>query len=121
MIGQPLARGDVFWPLFKGCLITTISMVLVMYVLHFISPRGVMMFFGVLSFLLISLKEELVRWGMHSKFAQLQYKRRFILIATGGEIARLRRELKKTADQSVEIVAELSLEETPVTDRAPAP
>jgi len=86
-------RRDVFWPLFKGCLITTISLVLVMYSLHFVSPRVVMMFFGVISFTLVYLKEELVRWGLRSKFAQLQYKRRFILIATGGEIVRLRREL----------------------------
>jgi hypothetical protein len=107
-------RVDIFWPLFKGCLITTISLVLIMYALHFVSPRVVMMFFGVISFTLVYLKEELVRWGLRSKFAQLQYKRRFILIATGSEIVRLRRELKKKADQSVEIVAELSLGETPV-------
>jgi len=107
-------RWDVFWPLFKGCLITTIGLVLFMYALHFVSPRVVMMFFGVISFTLVCLKEELVRWGLRSKFAQMQYKRRFILIATGSEIARLRHELKKKADQSVEIVAELSLGETPV-------
>jgi FlaA1/EpsC-like NDP-sugar epimerase len=108
------SRRDILWPLFKGCSITTIGLVLVMYVFHIVSPRGVMVFFGSISFSLVYLKEELVRWALHSKFAQLQYKRRFILIATGSEIVRLRRELKKKADQSVEIVTELSLGETPV-------
>ena len=112
-------RRDIFWPLFKGCLITTTGLVLVMYILHFVSPRVVMMFFGAISFTLVYLKEELVRWALHSKFAQLQYKRRFILIATGGEMARLRQELKKKADPSVEFVAELSLGEAPVQRLVP--
>jgi exopolysaccharide biosynthesis polyprenyl glycosylphosphotransferase len=77
-----------------------------------------MMFFGAISFTLVYLKEELVRWALRSKFAQLQYQRRFILIATGGEMARLRRELKERADPTVEIVAELSLEEVPVQQLA---
>jgi len=74
-------RRDILWPLFKGCLITTIGLVLIMYALHFVSPRVVMMFFGAISFTLVYLKEELVRWALRSKFAQLQYQRRFILIA----------------------------------------
>ena len=111
-------RRDVLWPLFKGCSITTIGLVLVMYVFRFVSPRVVMAFFGCISFILVYLKEELVRWALRSKFAQLQYKRRFILIATGSEIVRLRRELKERADPSVEIVAELSLGETPLQQLA---
>jgi FlaA1/EpsC-like NDP-sugar epimerase len=82
-------RRDILWPLFKGCFITTIGLVLVMYVLHFVSPRVVMMFFGVISFTLVYLKEELVRWALRSKFGQSQYQRRFILIGTRNEIARL--------------------------------
>jgi exopolysaccharide biosynthesis polyprenyl glycosylphosphotransferase len=112
------SRRDILWPLFKGCSITTIGLVLVMYVFHIISPRGVMVFFGSISFSLVYLKEELVRWALHSKFAQLQYKRRFILIATGSEIVRLRRELKERADPSVEIAAELSLDEAPLQQLA---
>ncbi len=111
-------RRDILWPLFKGCSITTIGLVLVMYVFRFVSPRVVMAFFGCISFILVYLKEELVRWALRSKFAQLQYKRRFILIATGSEIVRLRRELKERADPSVEIVAELSLGETPLQQLA---
>ena len=111
-------RRDILWPLFKGCSITTIGLVLAMYVFHIISPRGVMIFFGIVSFCLVCLKEEMVRWALRSKFAQLQYKRRFILIAVGGEIERLRRELKQQADPSVEIVAELSLGEAPLQQLA---
>jgi exopolysaccharide biosynthesis polyprenyl glycosylphosphotransferase len=111
-------RRDVLWPLFKGCLITTIGLVLVMYALHFISPRVVMVFFGAISFTLVYLKEELVRWALLSKFGQSQYQRRFLLIGTHAEIVRLRRELKERSDKSVEVVGELSLGETPVQQLA---
>src|ERR1039458_8456463 len=89
------SRRDILWPLFKGCLIMTIGMVLVMYVLHFVSPRVVMAFFGAISFTLIYLKEELMRLALRSKFGQSQYQRRFLLIGTHAEIVRLRRELKE--------------------------
>ncbi len=108
------SRWDVIWPLFKGCLITTIGLVLVMYTLHFVSPRVVMVFFGAISFTLVYLKEEMIRWALRSKLGQLQYQRRFILLGTGTEIVRLRRELKVKLADGVEVVGELSLGETPV-------
>jgi len=102
-------RRAVIWPLLRGCSIITIGLVVIMYAIRFVSPRGVMLLFGVISFSLVYLKEELLRLALRSKFAQSQYKRRFILIATGDEIVRLRRELKQRSDETVEIVAELSL------------
>jgi len=111
-------RRDIFWPLFKGCFITTIGLVLVMYILHFVSPRVLMMFFGVTSFTLVYLKEELVRWALRSKFGQSQYQRRFILIGTRNEIARLKRELSEERDPGIEVVGELNLGETPVQQLA---
>ncbi len=105
---------EIIWPLFKGCLITTVGLVLIMYALHFISPRVVMAFFGVISFTLVYLKEELVRWALRSKLGQSQYQRRFLLVGTQVEILRLRRELNERRDASVAVVGELSLGETPV-------
>jgi exopolysaccharide biosynthesis polyprenyl glycosylphosphotransferase len=107
-------RWAIIWPLFKGCIITTVGLVLVMYALNFVSPRAVMAFFGVISFTLVYLKEELVRWALRSKFGQSQYQRRFLLVGTHAEIARLRRELKERLDEGVTVVGELSLGETPV-------
>jgi exopolysaccharide biosynthesis polyprenyl glycosylphosphotransferase len=107
-------RRDMLWSLLKGCIITTIGLVLIMYTLHFVSPRVVMIFFGVISFTLVYLKEELVRWALRSKFGQSQYQRRFILIGTRNEITRLKRELKGKMNASIEVVGELSLGETPV-------
>ena len=107
-------RWAVLWPLFKGCLITTIGLVVAMYVFHFVTPRGMMAFFGVISFSVVYLKEELVRGVLHSKLAQSQYKRRFVLVGTEREIARMRQELKQHTGEGVEVMAEFNLIETPV-------
>ena len=108
------SRLGAMWPLFKGCLITTLGLVLAMYVLHFVTPRVMMVFFGVISFGLVSAKEELVRWVMRSQMAQAQSKRRFILVGTEREIVRMRKDLLHHTSEGVEIAAELNLVETPV-------
>src|ERR1700690_1644219 len=107
-------RLGFLWPLFKGCIIMTMGLVLVMYALRFISPRLVMALFGGISFSLVWLKEELVRWALRSKLGQFQYKRHFILVGTEREIAKMRRELTERTDETIEGVAELNLIETPV-------
>ncbi len=107
-------RRAVLWPLFKGCLITAIGLVLAMYVFHFVTPRSMMIFFGVISFSVVYLKEEMVRGVLHSKLAQSQYKRRFVLVGTEREIARMRQELKQHTGEGVEVMAEFNLIETPV-------
>ena len=107
-------RGSVIWPLFKGCIITSIGLVLVMWAFQFVTPRGMIVFFGVISFSLVYLKEEVVRWSMQSRFARSQNKRRFILVGTAREIARMRQELKSHKVEGVEVIDELNLVETPV-------
>src|SRR5450432_3013598 len=107
-------RRAILWPLFRGCLITTVGLVLITYVLHLTVPRGVTIFFGFISFALVYTKEEMLRHAFKSRLAQIQYKRHFVLVGTAREIARMRRELEERADESTEIVAELDLIETPV-------
>ena len=46
----------------------------------------------------------MLRLASKSKFAQSQYKRRFILVGTEKEIAPLRQELQHRADDGIEIV-----------------
>jgi exopolysaccharide biosynthesis polyprenyl glycosylphosphotransferase len=107
-------RWVLIWSLFKGCVITSIGLVLVMWAFRFVTPRGMIVFFGVISFSLVYLKEELVRWSLQSQLAQSQFRRRFVLVGTEREIIRMRQELKQHAGDSVEIMAELDLIETPV-------
>lgn len=107
-------RIELLWPLFKGCVVITVGLMLTVYVFHLIVARGIFIVFGCLGFCMVYLKEELVRLVLRSKLAQSQYKRRFIIVGAQREIARMRKELSERSDDSVEIVAELNLLETPV-------
>jgi exopolysaccharide biosynthesis polyprenyl glycosylphosphotransferase len=103
------------WMLFKGCFFTTLVVVLTMF--FFKMPpvsRGVVIWFGFISFVLVFIKEELVRWAAGSKMAQAQYRRRVILVGSREETARMEAELNAKSEEEVEILAQLDLAEAPV-------
>jgi len=101
--------------LFKGCFFTTLGLVLTMYLFK-IPPvaRGVVVWFGFISFGLVFLKEEMFRHMVRTQLAQAQYRRRVLLVGTDDETARMERELKAKSEQEVEILGRLDLNEAPV-------
>jgi exopolysaccharide biosynthesis polyprenyl glycosylphosphotransferase len=106
----PLApRRAIVWPLFKGCLITSISMVLAIFIFHLTMSRSVTAFFGIISFALIYGKEEVLRMALKSKFAQMQYKRRFMLVGSANELEKMCRNLEGRRDDTIAIVAQFDL------------
>jgi exopolysaccharide biosynthesis polyprenyl glycosylphosphotransferase len=105
------ARPAMLWSLTKGCFIVTIGLVLVIYALNLVVPRGVMTFFGILGFCLVWAKEELMRVVLSSRVAKSQYLRRIIVAGTPAEIIRLRRMLLERAADSVEVAAEFNIAE----------
>ena len=104
-------RHATLWPLFKGCTLTTIVLILATFLFQkdLIPSRIVMTFFGLISFALIYGKEELLRLTFKSRFAQGQYKRRFILVGTETETARMCQELEGRKDETVAIIAQFNL------------
>jgi exopolysaccharide biosynthesis polyprenyl glycosylphosphotransferase len=109
-------RGDFLWPLIKGCLLTTVGLAVTTYAFHMntIVPRGMTTFFCCISFLAVWLKEELVRLVLLSNVAQSQLQRRFILVGSEKEIARMRAELETRNDESVAIIAQFDLTANPL-------
>jgi exopolysaccharide biosynthesis polyprenyl glycosylphosphotransferase len=107
-------RRAILWPLFKGCALITIGLVLALYALHLTIPRWVMVWFGCLSFALVYLKEEILCSVYKSKLAQSQYKRRFILVGASNEVARMRHQLETQADEGIKIVDEFDFIEAPL-------
>ncbi len=103
------ARRGMLWQLFKSCLIVTVGLIIVIFFLRLELARAVAILFGVISFCLILLKEELVRVGLRSKFAQAQLQRRFILVGTPVETSRIRTELMTTSENGMAVLAELDL------------
>jgi exopolysaccharide biosynthesis polyprenyl glycosylphosphotransferase len=106
-------RGQMIWQLAKSCSLSTIGLVLTVYILKRESARGVVILFGFFSFALIFLKEELVRWAYQSKLGQAQFKRRVILVGTAEDTNRMRATIHDAQDE-LEIMAEFDLNGTPV-------
>jgi exopolysaccharide biosynthesis polyprenyl glycosylphosphotransferase len=102
--------------LFKACAFTTLGLVLTMFLFR-MEPvaRGVVVWFGFISFGLVFVKEEVLRWLASTKMAQAQYRRRVILVGASQETERMAAELNAKSDQEVEILARLDLSETPVS------
>jgi FlaA1/EpsC-like NDP-sugar epimerase len=77
-------RRLVFWQLGKACLIATVGLILIQFMLRREGARGVFVLFGLLGFGLMMVKEEILRWAYQTQFGQAQFKRRIILV--GAEV-----------------------------------
>ena len=107
-------RRTTLWPLFKGCILITLGLTLVLFFFRLYIGRSIIIWFGFISFGLVFAKEELIRAAVKSRLIQAQFRRRFILVGTGEETARLRAELGAKPEEGVEILAELNLNQSPV-------
>jgi exopolysaccharide biosynthesis polyprenyl glycosylphosphotransferase len=107
-------RTTTAWLLFKGCLLTTVGLILALFLLKIDIPRVVIIWFGCISFAVVFFKEELLQLLFRSEIARTQYRRRFILVGTREETARMRARLKAKSTEALEIVAEFDLNEMPV-------
>jgi exopolysaccharide biosynthesis polyprenyl glycosylphosphotransferase len=106
------------WVLFKGCLWATVGLIIVLFFFRLELARTVAILFGMISYVLIFIKEELMRLGLQSKFARTQFERRFVLVGTEEETARMREDLRAASTEGVVVLAELNLNKTPVEELA---
>jgi exopolysaccharide biosynthesis polyprenyl glycosylphosphotransferase len=108
-------RWTTIWILFKGCFFTSLGLILTMYLFK-MPPvaRGVVVWFGFISFALVFAKEEVLRRLASTKLAQAQYQRRVILVGANDETTRMARELKAKSEEEVVILACVDLNETSV-------
>ena len=104
-------RQTTAWMLLKSCVLVTMGVIFVMFLFKMTLARAVIILFGAISFILMFVKEELLRLGYKSKYAQLQLKKRIILVGAKVDTLRMRAEMEGKADEGVEIVAEMDLNE----------
>jgi exopolysaccharide biosynthesis polyprenyl glycosylphosphotransferase len=107
------SRSVMIWSLIRGCLIVTVGLVLLIYLLKLVVPRGVVTLFGIVSFGLVYAKEEVLRWVLKSRLAKSQYQRRIILACMPSEMARLRQMLDRLASESISVSAEFDIAADP--------
>lgn len=110
---QPIfaPRREKAWQLAKSCFICAIGLVLLMYLRRPVQARGVIVLFAVFSFLLVWLKEELVRWGRQRQLGQEHYSKRVVLVGGRSETHSLRADMRN-AHPELQVVAEFDLNET---------
>ena len=108
------SRRTTAWLLFKSCLIVTVGVIAVMYLFKISPARGVIVLFGFISFVLVFLKEELLRHGYRSRLGQIQFKKTVILVGAVADTVRMRADLREKSAEGIEIVAELDLNESSI-------
>lgn len=113
------SRGAIAWPLLKSCTLITVELVLALYFFHLIVARIIVIWFGFISFGLIYFKEELLRVVFKSKFAQSQYRRRFVLAGAENEIKKMRQDIRQRANEGITIIAELNLNQVGALELVP--
>jgi exopolysaccharide biosynthesis polyprenyl glycosylphosphotransferase len=108
------SRRTTVWQLLKGCVFTTLGLILALFFFKMLIARWVMVWFGVISFILVLAKEELWRLLQSSALNHNQHQRRFILVGTHEETTRMRAELKAHGDKDLVIPAALDLNESSI-------
>ena len=109
-------RRQTAWCLFQACTGTVVGLILLLWFLresHLIA-RSVLIFFGVTSFALMLLKEDLVLRWRRSSLGQAQIKQRLVLVGSPEETEPLLFELNREQGGGFQVVARLDLNEEPV-------
>ncbi|HSU54995.1 MAG TPA: sugar transferase [Candidatus Dormibacteraeota bacterium] len=103
------SRRTTAWQLFKACVFMGLGLILVLFFFRMAIARSVVAWFALFSFFLVFLKEELLRVGLKSAITKDSFRRRFLLIGTPAETAKMRLELKAKSQEAMEVFAEVEL------------
>jgi len=108
-------RQQTIWMLLKGCSLITLAIILVMFFFKLGLSRAVILLFWPISFGLIYLSDELMRWFYRSRYAQMQLKKRVVLIGTPPDTAKMKTDLSGLGS-AIEFVGELDINDTGVKE-----
>ncbi len=110
------SRRQTVLVLFKVCTVLSVGMIILTFLLKEQPARAVVILFGVFSFILVLLKEELVRWWIRKGLEKGQFERRLILLGTAEDTVTLRQELADRERHGIRVLAQLDINETSVDE-----
>ena len=110
------SRKETAWTLGKACIIVVVGVILVMFLLRIELARGVIILFGIISFVLVMLAEEILRVIYQSRFGQAQMRRGVILVGAPEDTRRMRADFGSSRSESMEVLAELDLNDRTIAD-----
>src|SRR5260221_6878645 len=102
-------RWEMAWLLFKGCTVVTFGVIVVMWMFKMNLARLVIVLFGIISFILVYISEEILRSIYKTKFAKTRFARRILLVGSKEDTDRMRAEISAQAEDEIEFVGELDL------------
>ena len=102
-------RRDTAWRLFKGAFFTTVGIIICTFFVKTLLARGVIVLFGIFSFILVFLSEEVVRAYYKRRINLSQFRRKFVLIGSPEDTRKMREDLAQHPEDGVEVVSELDL------------
>jgi exopolysaccharide biosynthesis polyprenyl glycosylphosphotransferase len=103
-------RRTTAWQLFKACLFMALGLILALFFFRMMIARAIVIWFALISFVLVFVKEELLRMSLQSKLAKSQFRKRFVLIGSPDETAKMRAELEAKSAETIEILSEMKLD-----------
>ena len=109
----PMRR--TIWQLAKACAICSAGMILTQFMLRRGGARAVFVLFGLCSFGLMLLKEEILRTAYKTKLGQSQFKRRVVLLGGGEDTSVLRTEIASGMEE-LEVVGDFDLNGTSIEE-----
>ncbi len=105
------SRWTTAWQLSKGCVLTSVVLIIALFLARTQIARWIPVWFAMTSFVLVFAKEEILRQIFRSDLARARMQRRFVLVGTPEGTARMRKQLRAPALEGLEILAELDLTE----------
>lgn len=102
------------WKVFRASATCVLTVIFVMFFAKEELARWVVILFGLISFVLIVAKEEVVRLWIDAKAGATRFKRRLILVGASEDTSRLWTKQSGASPEGVEVVARLDLNETSV-------
>jgi exopolysaccharide biosynthesis polyprenyl glycosylphosphotransferase len=109
-----VSRRRTLWQLFWGTTWLTIALILISFLARSQPARSVILLFGPICFLLLVLKEEILRNWILSSFGQAQLKRRVVLVGTSEDVAKVRRQFLARNSTNLDVIADLDLNSAPI-------
>ncbi len=103
-------------PLLRACATLVVGLIVLLWVMRETEgiARSVVIYFGLISFGMVFLKEEIVLWWRGSQLGQSQLRRRLILVGTPDETRQVREDMRGDPSQQFDIVGQVNLNEEPV-------
>jgi exopolysaccharide biosynthesis polyprenyl glycosylphosphotransferase len=107
-------RRTTSWQVMRASSLATIFLISLVFIFKQLPARSVILLFAPISFLVMMLKEELLRQWIQSRIGQAQMRKRLILVGSNEDCERINREFGSAGGDSVEIVATLDLNKSSI-------